>query len=141
MSDLKRIRKVINWLLFNDCAINDNDLALKMGYTKSSFSQIVNGKVPVSDKFIDKMISFDKNINKVWIISGIGSMINDNSKFNGILENSSNHDNGLLIEQLKNTIKQLEIENKLLNEALEDKKKIIRLLEGSGAAQSKQIGS
>jgi len=75
MSDLKRIRKVLNWLIFSDYASNDNDLAIKLGYTKSSFSQIINGKVPLSDKFIDRLCALDYNINKVWIKTGKGEII------------------------------------------------------------------
>lgn len=74
MTDLQRIRKVLNWLIFSDYAINDNDLAVRLGYTKSSFSQIVNGKVPLSDKFIDKICALDNNINKVWIKDGTGTI-------------------------------------------------------------------
>lgn len=52
MLDIKRVRKLINWLIFTDVAANDNELSSLLGYTKSSFSQIVNGKVPVSEKSI-----------------------------------------------------------------------------------------
>ncbi|MFT4062564.1 MAG: helix-turn-helix transcriptional regulator [Edaphocola sp.] len=71
---LKRVRKVCQWLIFQDLALNDADIADKMGYTRSSFSQIINGKVPVSEKFISKLCLFDKNINKVWVMDGIGDM-------------------------------------------------------------------
>lgn len=81
MTDLKRIRKVINWLIFQDFAENEKGLADIMGYTKSSFSQIINGKVPLSDKFIDKLASIDTNINKVWIEGGDGEMLRESNKY------------------------------------------------------------
>lgn len=52
MNEIQRVRKVINWLIFQDIAENERELSEKLGYTKSSFSQIVNGKVPLSDKFV-----------------------------------------------------------------------------------------
>lgn len=81
MTDLKRVRKVINWLIFQDFAENEKGLADIMGYTKSSFSQIINGKVPLSDKFIDKLASIDENINKVWIENGNGEMLRESNKY------------------------------------------------------------
>lgn len=75
MTDIQRIRKVLNWLIFSEFAENDTDLAIKLGYTKSSFSQIVNGKVPLSDKFINALCLCDENINKVWILTGEGNLL------------------------------------------------------------------
>lgn len=56
-------------------AENERDLAEKLGYTKSSFSQIMNGKVALSDKFVKKLCSANENINEVWIMSGDGDML------------------------------------------------------------------
>lgn len=79
MEELKRIKKVINWLIFNEIGGSEKDIAEMLGYTKSSFSQIVNGKVPLSDKFIGKLCSLDENINLVWVQSGAGEMLLDNN--------------------------------------------------------------
>lgn len=57
-------------------AENERELAEKLGYTKSSFSQIVNGKVPLSERFVQKLASVDRNINEVWIMTGEGNMLN-----------------------------------------------------------------
>ena len=45
----------------------------KLGYKKSSFSQIMTGRVPLSDRFLDKLCGLD-NLNKVWIKTGKGDM-------------------------------------------------------------------
>ncbi len=76
MTETQRIKKVINWLVFMEYAENERELAEKLGYTKSSFSQIVNGKVPLSERFVQKLASVDKNINEVWIMTGEGNMLN-----------------------------------------------------------------
>ena len=54
MTETQRIKKVINWLVFMEYAENERELAEKLGYTKSSFSLIVNGKVPLSERFVQK---------------------------------------------------------------------------------------
>ena len=79
MSNLKRIKNVINWLIYKEIGESEKEIAERLGYTKSSFSQIVNGKVPLSDKFIRKLCSLDENINLVWVQSGEGEMLLDNN--------------------------------------------------------------
>lgn len=75
MEDAKqRLKKVINWLIFQGIAVNERALAELIGYTKSSFSQIVNGKVPLSDKFVKALCSLDDNINEVWVKTGEGDL-------------------------------------------------------------------
>ena len=75
MTKIERVKKVCKWLVYNDYADNDKELADYIGYTKSSFSQIINEKVPLSAKFIDKLCSIDENINKVWVHTGKGEML------------------------------------------------------------------
>ena len=76
MTETQRVKKVINWLVFMEYAEHERELAEKLGYTKSSFSQIVNGKVPLSERFVQKLASVDRNINEVWIMTGEGNMLN-----------------------------------------------------------------
>lgn len=76
MTETQRVKKVINWLVYMEYAENERELAEKLGYTKSSFSQIVNGKVPLSERFVQKLASVDRNINEVWIMTGEGNMLN-----------------------------------------------------------------
>ena len=93
MNEVQRIRKAINWLLFKGVAENDRELAEILGYTKSSFSQIVNGRVPLSDKFVKKLCRFDDNINEVWILTGEGEMFKSGS------ENNLNSENSVTIQK------------------------------------------
>ncbi|HPE40759.1 MAG TPA: LexA family transcriptional regulator [Bacteroidales bacterium] len=74
MFDIERIRKLVKWYIFQNYGKNDAEIAERLGYEKSYFSQIVNGKVPVSKSFVNKLCALDQNINKVWI-SGVGSML------------------------------------------------------------------
>lgn len=85
MKQTQRIRKAINWLIFQEVAENERALANLMGYTKSSFSQLVNGKVPLSEKFVKKLCSLDPNINEVWIMTGEGNLLNSDNP-NGLID-------------------------------------------------------
>lgn len=85
MTDLQRIKKIVNWLIFMEFAENERVMAEKFGYTKSSFSQIMNGKVPISDKFLKKLCSADENINEVWVSSGEGEMLKTAQVNSGVI--------------------------------------------------------
>lgn len=74
METTKRIKKIINWLIYQEIAENERALSEMLGYTKSSFSQIVNGKVPLSEKFAKNICGLDANLNSVWLLTGEGDM-------------------------------------------------------------------
>lgn len=76
MSDniLERVNQVLDWLIFIGYASNGKEIAEKLGYSKSSFSQIINGRVPLSGRFITKLAEVAPDINKVWIWDGVGDM-------------------------------------------------------------------
>lgn len=86
-----RLKKVINWLIFQEIAENERALSELLGYTKSSFSQIINGKVPLSDKFVTALCSLDKNINEIWIKTGEGQMFRDNISISQKVYGDNNH--------------------------------------------------
>lgn len=84
-----RLKKVINWLIFNEIAESEKALSERLGYTKSSFSQIINGKVPLSEKFLNALCSLDKNINKIWIKTGEERMFTKNIDIAQIVDTNS----------------------------------------------------
>ena len=84
MSEIHRLRKVVQWLIFNDVIINDYDLAVKLGYKHTYLSQVINGKAHLSDKFIDGLLSLDKRISRDWLVKGIGSIFSDADPATGI---------------------------------------------------------
>lgn len=87
----RRIKKAINWLIFQEIAENERALADLLGYTKSSFSQIVNGKVPLSDKFVKALCSLDENINNVWVKTGEGKLFKSDMNISQKVYGDHNH--------------------------------------------------
>lgn len=77
MSIHDRIKLVVKWLIGTGVSNNQESIGRLIGYTnKSSFSQILNNKVPIPEGFIDKLCRLNQNINKVWIETERGSMLN-----------------------------------------------------------------
>lgn len=127
LTDLQRLKKVVKWLIFSDFGDNEKEIAELLGYKKSSFSQIMNGKVPISDKFIDNIISIDDNINKVWIKTGQGSMFKEPSQSPASSSQQQENDNEVVaLLKENNAILKDQLRDKEEKEALY-KEKIKRL--------------
>lgn len=79
---LDRIKKIVKWLIGQGLAENQEGIGELLGYTnKSSFSQLLNGKKPLPADFIDRLCKLDRKVNKVWITTGIGEMLNNSSSY------------------------------------------------------------
>lgn len=75
---LQRLSKVVYWCLGEGLAKSQKELALKMNYNDTYFSQIMAGgpKAPkVSDKVMQNLASLDPRINLSWLRTEYGSMI------------------------------------------------------------------
>lgn len=72
---LENLKKVTGWLILQGRAGSQRELAAKMGYNASAFSQILNGHVPVSDKFLNRLAAFEPKINSNWLRTGVGDML------------------------------------------------------------------
>lgn len=114
MNELERLKKLVSWIIFSGYAKNESELASKLGYTKSSFSQIMNGRVPVADRFLNKISEIVSNLNIDWIRFGTGDMLNDpdleNRNLNIEIENPINENEKMMlrvIESQQRTIEKL----------------------------------
>lgn len=76
MNEVLRFKSVIAYIVKCGIASNQKDLGLKMGYSnESSFSQVVNGKVPMPKDFIERLKSFVPDLNSDWLLTGEGDML------------------------------------------------------------------
>lgn len=114
MNELERLKKLVSWIIFSGYAKNESELASKLGYTKSSFSQIMNGRVPVADRFLNKISEIVSNLNIEWIRFGTGDMLNDtdleNRNLNIEIDNPINENENMMlrvIESQQRTIEKL----------------------------------
>lgn len=136
MEELRRVKKVINWLIFKEIADSERALAEIMGYTKSSFSQIVTGKVPLSEKFMKRLCSLDENINFVWLQSGEGEMlISDNLNSEVSIPNDVWKVIKQQAESLSARDRQIDELMAMLKEQIQENKKVnVRREENAGSA-------
>ena len=74
-----RVKLVVKWLIGTGVAKNQESIGRLLGYSnKSSFSQILNNKVPLPNDFIDRLCILNRNINMIADISTPISPINEN---------------------------------------------------------------
>ena len=144
MTETQRIRKAVNWLLYKGVAENDRELSEIMGYTKSSFSQIVNGRVPLSSKFAKKLCRLDEDINEVWILTGEGEMFISKPESNLNSENNVTipKDVWAVLQQqaasLSSKDKQIDELMNLLKQQISDNKKAVAR-QGDNAASAAAV--
>lgn len=72
---LARLGDMIDWLLFNNIVSSRRELAKRMHYQESTMSLVVNGKQPMSPKFLKALSEIDSRLNVDWIEDGEGSML------------------------------------------------------------------
>ncbi len=93
MADLERVIKIVDWLIFEKVVKSRRELAEVLGYTESSMSQILNGKVTLSERFIKKLSTIDDRINEDWIRHESGNMLKTTQVItneSGVLINGDN---------------------------------------------------
>ncbi|MGG5506811.1 MULTISPECIES: hypothetical protein [unclassified Myroides] len=74
MDKIQRVNEAVKWVVFEGLAKNHTDLAQKLGYKKSSFSQIINGRVNLSNSFVNRLVTFAPILNRKWLLTGEGSL-------------------------------------------------------------------
>jgi phage repressor protein C with HTH and peptisase S24 domain len=76
MTELERIKIAVKTLIGLGLGTKQEDIGGLLGYkSKSSFSQVLNGKVPLPSGFIDKLCKLDSRLEKDWIVSGQGNVL------------------------------------------------------------------
>ena len=74
-TDIQRLKRAVNYLIYKEVAETESDLAKRLNCTKSYFSQVMNGKAKISDNFVERLCSLDRDLNKVYITTGEGELL------------------------------------------------------------------
>lgn len=85
MTELERITKVVDWLIFEKIVDSRRDMAIKLRYKETYISQILNEKKPINSKFIKRLAILDDRINFEWIGSGKGDMLKEHSELPSVV--------------------------------------------------------
>lgn len=120
----ERARSIVQWLIKNGYATNQKCLAKLLGYNHAALSQILNGKVPMSGKFMNTLCSKNSALNRDWLETGEGEMFvaeqerSESDQIRAIIDGNEISGNFLvnilssqsqLISQLTNYVRSLSI--------------------------------
>lgn len=75
----ERISRFIKYMEFK--GLNDNQVTLQCHLSKGLLGQARTGKSDLGEKAVDKILKEYQDLNKVWLLTGEGEMINDNGGF------------------------------------------------------------
>ena len=76
MDVYQRIKLAVKWLVGNGIAANQKEVGRLLGYkNESSFSQVINGKVPLPGGFVDRLCELSSVLNPYWILEEKGDML------------------------------------------------------------------
>lgn len=79
MAEDSRIKRAINWLKSQGYFSSQKEIGEKLGITNRSYlSQLVNADIPNED-FVNKFTDIAPQISAVWLLTGEGEMLEDNS--------------------------------------------------------------
>lgn len=85
----QRIKLAVKWLIGSGVAANQKDIGKMLGYkSESSFSQVLNNKVPLPSGFVDRLCRLSPLLNSSWILDGVGEMASK-SKMEKVLDYAS----------------------------------------------------
>lgn len=90
MNELSRIKIAIQWLIGQNIADNQEGIGRLLGYTnKSAFSQILNGKKPLPETFINRLCALKAELNDNWLLAGEGDMLKGNNTNPSLIQSNS----------------------------------------------------
>lgn len=62
---LDQINRAVNRIRADHNLKSKKQIAELLGYKDTYFSTVLNGGVPISDQFVNKLISFDPNVKEI----------------------------------------------------------------------------
>ena len=87
-----RMKYAIAYLKAQNIIVSQNEMGQILGYKESSFSQIINGRVPFSKNMINKIKLNFPQLNTKWLLTGEGEMLNHSH--NGTTHNTQKNNGG-----------------------------------------------
>jgi transcriptional regulator with XRE-family HTH domain len=126
-------------LIINDyLKLNDNDAARLLNVSRQTITNIANSRSKPSYDVLNALILSTPNLNTRWLMTGDGEMLlSEHAQPQSTTPKEKAISNDPEIAALRAIIQNYEVHIAALQATISDKNKIIALLEGSGARQSK----
>ena len=101
------MRKIDRFLQYLDYkGITENKATVDCGLSKGLINQAKNGKSDLGNKAVEKVLIFYQDLNKVWLLTGEGEMLNSDQPKDSMAEQPEPDTS--LVEYLKRKVAELE---------------------------------
>jgi transcriptional regulator with XRE-family HTH domain len=127
MSDNKRLKNVISWLISQEEVESQADFAKKLGYSDSTISQIVNGKKKLSQKLANNISQKWEKVNPDYLFGSQNIYVNTASE-DLVHYNINQKTNNETMDFLKQKIEHLENELSTKDQLISSLKSQIELM-------------
>lgn len=75
MEKTNRFKTLVLYLIGEGVINSQKELADKLDYPATTLSQIINGRIGTSEKFIARIKHLQPNLNENWLLTGEGEML------------------------------------------------------------------
>lgn len=127
---MRKIDRFLKYLEYK--GITENKATKECGLSQGLLHQAKTGKSDLGYKTIDKILDKYQDINDSWLLHGEGEMIKDNINENQI---------DLNISDMKDFIKTIREEQKMLAEALSQNSRLIGIIERMQGISESNVSS
>lgn len=100
----RKIDRFLQYLEYK--GITENKATVDCGLSKGLINQAKNGKSDLGNKAVEKVLIFYRDLNKVWLLTGEGEMLNSDQPEDSMAEQPEPDTS--LVEYLKRKVAELE---------------------------------
>lgn len=100
----RKIDRFLQYLEYK--GITENKATVDCGLSKGLINQAKNGKSDLGNKAVEKVLIFYQDLNKVWLLTGEGEMLNSDQPEDSMAEQPEPDTS--LVEYLKRKVAELE---------------------------------
>lgn len=100
----RKIDRFLQYLEYK--GITENKATVDCGLSKGLINQAKNGKSDLGNKAVEKVLIFYQDLNKVWLLTGEGEMLNSDQPEDSMAEQPDPDTS--LVEYLKRKVAELE---------------------------------
>lgn len=108
----RKVDRLIEYL--SEKGISENKATIECGLSKGLICQAKSGKADIGNKAVEKILSTYDDLNRVWLLTGEGSMLNTPEHETSAQEQPA--PSGSLLDYLQRKIAELETKIEKLND-------------------------
>lgn len=129
---MRRIDRFDKYMKYS--GLNDNKVTVQLGLTVGVIGKSRKEGRDLSDKVIEEILNYYTDINRIWLLTGEGNMLKEQSVFINS-EDTNQQQNDMTIQELLEAIKR---RDQQMDEMLSQQGRLISIIENMSGTTIKQ---